>query len=509
MVNLTNEERKLLLAIHQERIKDDPITNFEVFGQQGPFVEAVLYGKYHSNYYLGANRSGKSVIGAYIGARLARFGYPEDSPLSPKWIGAKNSGCKVYDRATAGWVSGLDFPTVRDTIQPKYFDNGYVVPGLGIPPFIPQREVESWGIKEQILKLKNGSIIGYKSAESGRKKYQGADKQWVHIDEEHPKDIMDEIEIRVGAQRLNIFTTATLLPPDGAAGGVNWIYQDVIVPWKAKLTPQIGVFSSSIYDNPHINEEELRRLEARFPVDSLQWRIRLNGELLPGMSGARIYANFNHELNIEEGLYEKFYLSRAPLAWCWDFNIEPMMTHVGQYINGRFYVYDQFFLDEGNIGDMCEMMKNSRYYEGHYGEIVVYGDASGFQRSHKDNSSSYTSIRNYTGGWKNPVRINVPSVNGSINARINSMNSVFRDFQGEVRFLVDSKCKELILDFDQVVSDGRNGIKKVSDKKNPYFWRTHASDGVGYWVIREKPVKLEEGAFGRYEKGKLSLAKWR
>lgn len=140
---------------------------------QKQFIDSVLHGKFEENYYLGANRSGKSDAGSFIGATLARFGYPDDSPLSARHIRGKDSEISVRDRATSGWVTALDFGTSRDTIQPKYFDNGFVPPGATHQPFIPPHEIAEWRQQDQVLKLKNGSIIGFKSADSGRSKYQG------------------------------------------------------------------------------------------------------------------------------------------------------------------------------------------------------------------------------------------------------------------------------------------------------------------------------------------------
>jgi len=37
--------------------------------------------------------------------------------------------------------------------------------------------------------------------------------------------------------------------------------------------------------------------------------------------------------------------------------------------------------------------------------------------------------------------------------------------------------------------DPRGGIKKATNRKDPYYRRTHSSDGIGYWIAYEAPVR--------------------
>ena len=482
---MERREAEALLSELTRRQADDPLNKFEPFKEQRKFIQSVLYGEKGENYYLGGNRSGKTDAGSYIGATLARFGYPDNSPLSPRHIRGQGSSVSVRDRATSGWVSALDFGTSRDTVQPKYFDNGFVPPGATHRPFIPEHEIAEWRQNDQILRLKNGSIIGFKSADSGRKKYQGAEKNWVQIDEEHPEDIYNEIVIRVGKGKLNVFTTATLLPPDGSnVGGITWLFPRVIRPWQRGELPEIGIFRAAIYDNPHIDPLEIARLEARFPPESVQGRIRLAGELIPGMAGARVYASFDRSLNTVADQPE--ISVRRPLVWTWDFNIEPMVSLVGQVDGDLYRIHREIVLEEGSLQDMVAEFR--RHYPRHWSEVVIHGDASGNARSHQTRRSSYQMIQNLMMDYPAPVRIMVPESNPSIDSRIQSVNRACRDELGRRLLVIHESCEELITDLENVVSDGRNGIKKVSNRKDSYFRRTHTSDAMGYWLSWAAPV---------------------
>src|ERR1039458_248514 len=88
-------------------------------------------------------------------------------------------------------------------------------------------------------------------------------------------------------------------------------------------------------------------------------------------------------------------------------------------------------------------------------------------------------IRDYLGARSTlPVRQLAPRSNPSVRERVNLMNAKLRSAAGEVGLLVDGKCKELILDLEQVAykSDSCQ-IDKDRDRL-----RTHMSDALGYLV---------------------------
>ena len=199
------------------------------------------------------------MAGAYCGATLALFG-----PDSPKV--SVGPSTQVWDRATSGWVVGPDFPTLRDVLMPTYFDNGYLSPTQAVGPFIPASEIDHWSWDSQVLKLKNGSILGFKSNEQDTVKFASAGKDWVHFDEEPTQSTYEEVTLRVaGGRHLRLFTTATLLPPEGIVGGISWIYDEIIQPWQGKQRTDVQVYGASIYDNPYILPDEVARLRGALP----------------------------------------------------------------------------------------------------------------------------------------------------------------------------------------------------------------------------------------------------
>jgi len=475
-VDTPEVRRKIGEMFLAKRRREDPLRNWTPTARQRPFITAVLEGPTPENYFIAANRAGKSEALAYCVAQLARFGTKE-SPNQP----------------TSGWVISLDAPSSRDIIQPKIFDNGFVPPG--VTPFIPDHDINEWRVSDQVLLLKNESIIGFKSSESGRLKFQGAGQDYIAEDEEQPESIHEEAVIRVGAGRkLRVFGAVTLLPPEGTVGGVSWMFPKIIEPWQSgdpAILERINIFGASIYDNPHLDTAEIRRLESIYPEGSNQRRIRLGGEWLPGMGGARMYGAFDRRLHVKP---QPPLNPRRPLAWCWDFNVEPMVSLVGQRDGRIFRIYREFVMDEGQISEMVDWFRST--VPTHGAEIWIYGDATGKTRTSQTGLSDYQLILNHMRSY-GVVKMKVPDTNPLVRDRVNAVNRAMKDEFGEVNTQIDPSCRELIADFEQVLSDGRGGIKKTSNRKDPYFRRTHTSDAMGYWVAYEDPVKAFTGGFTR------------
>lgn len=472
------EDLEALAILQQawlERKDEDPIYAWEPTRKQKPFIESVLYDKKQENWFVAANRSGKSDAGAYLGSCLARFGGDPKNTYGT---------AKLYSGPTTGLVSSLTFRMSQTVIEPKYFDNGL---GAGDhKPFIPEREIAEWRASDRILKLKNGSVIYFLSQDMGRSRYQGLSIDWTHLDEEHEENVVSEIRIRVGAgRRLRIFGTATILPPEGQAGGISWMFPKIIQPFLDGTLRNVGVFGASIYDNPHISREAIAYLEAQY--GETERRIRLGGEWIPGLAGARAYTSFDRRLHVRP---QGSPFSRQPLCWWLDFNVQPMVSGVGQKDGRLFRVHREFVLDEGNILEMVQMFVDG--FPQHYGEIWVYGDATGKKRNAQTGTSDYFMILNAMRSYGAPVRLKIPEQNPLIPDRINAVQRALKDESGNVSVEIDPSCVELIADFEQVLRDGRGGIKKTFNRADSYARRTHVSDAFGYWVARENPVRRIE-----------------
>lgn len=462
------------------RLDSDPWWQWQPLKHQRAYIESIMLGQTQEAWLVCANRSGKTDAACYLGAGLARFGRQ-----NPKYQISHGGRVVVESYATKGWVVSNTSNASREVVQPKYF--GAVGSGTHAP-FIPEREIDGkFNINEQTLRLKNGSLIGFKTAEAKTISFAGAGLDWVQIDEELEKPKYDELTMRVeGGKRLLIFGACTLLPPEGQVGGVSWMFPVIIKPFMANPHAcGYMVFGASIYDNPYILPEEVARLEARYPVGSTERAIRLDGQWLPGLQGARAYTGFDARVHVRP---QGPLIMRRPVVWCLDFNVEPMVTLIGQRDDKIFRIHHELVLDtDASIDGMFQYFHE--IVPTHHGEVWIYGDATGKARSSQTGRSEYQLLQNLMRTYGSPYRLKVPEVNPLVSDRINAVNRVFRDEQGESRVEVDPSCVELIEDFEQVLRDHRGGLKKVHNRKDPYARRTHSSDAFGYWVAYEEPVR--------------------
>ena len=476
----------LLEAARRERNRyqaQDPLRQWIPTPKQYGFIDAVLGTQCYENWFIAANRAGKSEAGAYCGATLARQGI---TPTHP----AVGTSTVVWDRATTGWIVGPDYGTLTQVLLPKYLDHAQidVPPGAPHQPFIPGREIDYWDSNAQEGKLKNGSLLRAKSHEQKTVKFAAAGVDWIHFDEEPPESHYNECTLRIEAgRRLRIFGTCTLLPPEGIVGGVSWVYERIIRPWEGGVT-DIGIYGASIYDNPHLDRNEITRLESRYPVGSAERLIRLEGHYLPEITGHRAYGNYESRLHLRpQGLPSP----HTPLCWFWDFNVAPLCCGVGQRDRrGCFHVYKEFVEANVTIPQMVDRFRDAYPTHGH--EIWLYGDATGQDaRTAQSATSDYRIILEHMRHYPTPVRVKLPTQNPRVRERLGAVNMALRTPQGERLIEIDPSCRELDADLRGVILDPNGGIKKTSNPKDPYHLRTHISDALGYWVVYEAPVRRE------------------
>jgi len=473
-----------------ERRAQDALHSWVPTARQAPFIEC----QESEAWFIAANRSGKSDALAAIIASLARFGRTDPRPAYCP------SGAVVYDKAVSIWATSLTFPLGRDILQPKLFDNGFVPAGQPHAPFIPPWEIARWTTTDQVLKLKNGSLIGFKSCDQGRDLFQGTGKDMVAFDEAPTYSVYDESTMRVeGGRRMFIRGAVTLLPPEGVIGGVSWLFPKKIQPYLSNQRPAgLVLFGASIYDNPYLLKEEIERLEAKYPEGSPDRRIRLEGEWLPGIGGALAYTAFSRALHVNSALTRDSRDPRLPLLWSLDFNVEPMGTTIWQRIGKVYRGIDELTMEQANLSGLAEEFR--RRFPSHNAELWIHGDATGRRRHEQSGRSNYTVLLEHLRGLPYPVVLKVPDQNPSVPDRINAVNLALRGPQGEICVELAPHMVDTIADFEEVLRDSKGGLKKSTNRQDPYCRRTSWTDTVGYMIAWHTPVTYGYGQDARLRK---------
>jgi len=195
------------------------------------------------------------------------------------------------------------------------------------------------------------------------------------------------------------------------------------------------------------------------------------GEYLNSRSD-RVYHCFSHSLHVVDLKYDR----HKPLLWSLDFNVSPMSSVVAQFDGEKLVAIDEIVLSRSTTKQACEEFVNR--YGNHTGELKIFGDASG-RAQQTSGRSDYDEVKaqlHCAGLHK--FTTHFPVSNPPVIKRVQQVNALLVNAYGEVRLEVNSRCKELIKDLEEVMFQPDSGVvDKLHDPK-----RTHTSDALGYMI---------------------------
>jgi PBSX family phage terminase large subunit len=178
------------------------------------------------------------------------------------------------------------------------------------------------------------------------------------------------------------------------------------------------------------------------------------------------YYSFSRENHTQE-IDKSFKQGQCCIAM--DFNVQPMTAVVGYYINKKFYVSTEAFLENSDTFKMSShLIKNG--FKG----ATIYPDSTGSNRK-TSGVSDHQILRN-DGFTIQPTR------NPLVIDRVNNVNRLLR----EGRIIIDPSCRKLINDLEKVSwKDG--SLDQKTDKM-----LTHISDALGYWCWSIDPLRMHQ-----------------
>ena len=191
---------------------------------------------------VGGNRSGKTEAGAQVAVAHAMG---RDHPAVRSW--ARVNSLDVSSIQPGPGVVCCSALTGNDSIRiqrPK------------IQAYLPAatRWSNQHGHGESTARLPGGGTILFKSNDQRARSYQGADWNFLWLDEEHDKPIFSEARMRLVDRKGRAVCTMTPLK------GRTWVWDQFI----NEPEPGSACYTLHSEDNPHIPQEYLRDLLARY-----------------------------------------------------------------------------------------------------------------------------------------------------------------------------------------------------------------------------------------------------
>lgn len=339
---------------------------------------------------------------------------------------------------------------------------------------IPDGWVKKINETRMVIYLVNGSRIHLKGADKPDS-LRGVGLNFVVIDE--AQDIKEETWEEVLQPTLATTNGQALFI--GTPKSYNWLYYRYMLgqrgdmikdqktgrmvknEWKSWQFPTIT--------SPFIPRKEIAARRRDMDPRSFRQEFEASFETMSG----RVYYPFDR--NIHVGHYP--FNPKLPIFIGMDFNIDPMSAVVMQeQHNGEIWVVDEAVLMGSNVQEIADEL--SRRYFRHFNQITIFPDPAGNNRNHDRGESSLDILKE--AGFKN---ILFKRKHPAVQDRVNAVNRLLKNAEGEAILRINSSCRKLIDSFEQTIyKEGSSEVDKTQGKE-------HAADAFGYYADFRHPMR--------------------
>lgn len=398
-----------------------------------------------NRWVFGGNRTGKTECGAVEVVYLARGNHPY----------------KKQEKATHGWVVSLSRQVQRDVAQKKVLN--YLRPEWIVDVVMAEGKKSNFegGMIDYIV-IKNifgtESVIGFKSCDQGREKFQGASLDYVWFDEEPPFDVYMECRMRVLDRKGEVFGTMTPLK------GLTWVYNEIYL--NENNDPEVWSQTMQWEDNPFLDKNEIEKISQSISQEELE--SRKFGKFM--FSGGAVYNEFDPSVHVIDPF-------DVPKEWYDTISIDPGLNNplsahwYAVDFDGNVYVIAEHYEAKKDIEYHAKKIKEISqrlfWHTGFNGNIDALIDSAANQRT-LASSKSVTELFYDLGINANP------NVNKDLFSGISRVKSYLKDANGKVKLYIFKNCLNLIREIKGYFW----GNGDVPTKKDD-----HALDELRYYIM--------------------------
>lgn len=398
-----------------------------------------------NRWVFGGNRSGKTECGAVESIYIALGVHPY-----------RQNRKNVF-----GWVVSLSREVQRDVAQKKilkYLPKDKII---GITMVEGSKGSPEYGVIDQI-RVKNAlggeSVIGFKSCEEGREKFQGSSLDFVWFDEEPPEDIYKECKMRLIDKRGDMFGTMTPLK------GLTFVYDEIFL--NVKKDDNVWYEFIEWADNPYLNEDEIAELTNSMSKDELE--IRRYGKFRSGTG--LVYPEFDESAHVIEPF-------DIPYDWQDNISIDPGLNNplschwYAVDYDGNVYVVAEHFEAgkdvEYHASKIKEISKRLGWKAGTNGRLNALIDSAAEQKTLASPRSVAELFYDYG------INVNT-KVNKDLFTGIQRVKGYLRGVNGKPKLYIFKTCPTMISEFKSYWWGAGDRPKKVDD---------HAMDELRYYLM--------------------------
>ncbi len=401
--------------------------------------------KKRNRWVFGGNRSGKTECGAAEAVWLARGNHPY-----------RRNKPNVF-----GWVVSLTAQVQRDVAQKKILR--YLRPDWisDIVMTSGRKDSPETGVIDQIL-VKNVfggiSVIGFKSCDQGRERFQGSSLDFVWFDEEPPKDIYEECVMRVFDKRGDIFGTMTPLK------GLTFVYEEIYL--NKRKNPEVWYEFMEWADNPYLNKREIKLLESTMDESTVQSRRYGRFSTREGL----VYPEFDESVHVIEPF-------PVPPEWQSNISIDPGLKNP---LSAHWYATDY----DGNVYVVAEHYRAGKDVDFHADAIKRMSEKLNWK---KDARGRYYALIDCAAGQRTLASVKSVSelfaergilvdqrVDKDVFAGVAQVKSFLKRGNGMPDLYIFSCCTEMIREFKSYFWGEGDSPVKHDD---------HAMDELRYYLM--------------------------
>lgn len=461
-----NEEIvKRLLEIEAEekrRKESDNLAHYRPHKKQLAFHKC----KKRNRWVFGGNRTGKTECGAAECVYIALGTHPY----------RKNR------KDAFGWVVSPDRQVQRDVAQKKILHYLRKENIAEIIMVSGRKDSPEYGVIDQI-RVKNVfggiSVIGFKSCDQGREKFQGSSLDFVWFDEEPPKDIYEECKMRVIDRRGDIFGTMTPLK------GLTFVYDEIYL--NKGGSQEVWCEFMDWTDNPYLSKAEINALSESMSEEALE--TRKFGRFRSGTGP--VYPEFDENVHVIEPF-------AVPADWQDVISIDPGLNNP---LAAHWYALDY----DGNVyvvAEHYEAGKDVSYHSARIREIsAALGwktDAKGRIRALIDSAAeqrTLAAVKSVTELFFDFGILADPRVNKDLFSGIARVKAYLKPAKGKPKLYIFKNCVNMIREFKGYMWGDGDRPKKCDD---------HCLDELRYYLA-SKPERKPHPEKSAIEKDKERL----
>lgn len=453
---MQNEIVLRLLEIEKEEIKrknGDRLSKYKPHKKQVAFHKC----KKRNRWVFGGNRTGKTECGAVECVYMARGVHPY----------RKNKDGII------GWVVSPSLQVQRDVAQKKilhYLNKSWIDEVIMLSG---RKDSPEYGVID-LIKVKNVfggiSVIGFKSCDQGREKFQGSSLDFVWFDEEPPKEIYEECRMRVIDKCGDIFGTMTPLK------GLTFIYDEIYL--NKGNSKQVWYEFMDWSDNPYLSKAEIKALTESMSEETLQ--TRKEGRFRSG-SGL-VYKEFDENLHVIKPF-------PVPTEWYDTLSIDPGLNNP---LAAHWYAVDY----DGNVYVIAEHYEAGKDVAYHAEKIKEISKMLGWQtdlhgriRSLIDSAAeqrTLAAVKSVTELFYDFGIITNSKVNKDLFSGIERVKTYLKPVNGKPKLYIFENCVNMIREFKSYRWGEGEKPKKTDD---------HCLDELRYYLSSKperKPVVPEK-----------------